>query len=141
LRDRPEDILRLAAHFLEQAAKRDGRAPKPLSAEVYHSVLHHCWPGNVRELKNEVEAALVLSAGDEIQADDLRLGRPGASSNGVASGTCKEAKQHMVETFERGFIIRALRQHKSNITHAATEIGLRRQLLQRKIRELRLKDW
>jgi len=59
----------------------------------------------------------------------------------VASGTFKEAKQHMVETFERGFIIRALRQHKGNITHAATEIGLRRKRLQQKIRELRLKDW
>jgi len=66
LRDRPEDILRLDAHFLEQSAKRYGRASKPLSAEAYHSVLHRCWPGNVRELTNEVEAALVLSAGDEI---------------------------------------------------------------------------
>ncbi len=141
LRDRPEDIPLLAAHFLEQAAERYGREPKSLSAEAYHCVLNHLWPGNVRELNNVLEAALVLSAGDEIQADDLRLGRPPSSSNGVTSRTFKEAKQQMVETFERGFIIRALRQHKGNITHAATEIGLRRQQLQQKIRELGLKDW
>ncbi len=141
LRDRPEDIPLLAAHFLEQAAERYGRTPKALSTEAYHCVLYYPWPGNVRELKNEVEAALVLSAGDEIQAGDLRLGRPVSSSNGVTSRTFKEAKQQMVETFERDFIIRALRQHKGNITHAATEIGLRRQQLQQKIRELGLKDW
>lgn len=117
------------------------RIPKSLSAEAYHCVLNHPWPGNVRDLKNELEAALVLSAGDEIQAADLRLGRPVSSSNGLTSGTFKEAKQQMVETFERGFIIRALCQHKGNIRHAATEIGLRRQQLQQKIRELGLKDW
>ena len=126
---------------MEQTAERYGRTPKALSAEAYHCVLNHPWPGNVRELKNELEAALVLSAGDEIQADDLRLGRPVASSNGVTSRTFKEAKQQMVETFERGFIIRALRRHKGNITHAAEEIGLRRQQRQQKIRELGLKDW
>jgi len=106
------------------------RAPKPLSGEVHRLQLHSSRPGNVREPKTEVEAALVLSAGDEIPASDVCVDRPGASSNGVASGIFEEAEQQRVETFERGFIIRALRQHRGDITHAATEIGLRRRQVQ-----------
>ena len=53
----------------------------------------------MREPKTEVEAALVLSAGDEIPANDVCVGRPGASSNGMASGILEEAEQQMVETF------------------------------------------
>ena len=60
---------------------------------------------------------------------------------GVAAGTFREAKQQMVEIFRRGFIIRALRQHNGNIMHLAEEIGLRREQLQQKIRELGWKDW
>ena len=144
LRERTEDMPLLATHFLEQAAQRYNREAKALSAEAYNRLLHHSWPGNVRELKNVVEAALVLSTEDEIQASDLnldQLGQQFSSANGTTAQTFKEAKQNVVETFERDFILRALRQHKGNITHAATEIGLRRQQLQQKIRELGLKDW
>ena len=147
LRQRPEDIPLLAKHFLEQTAKEYEREAKRLSPEAYQLLLQHAWPGNVRELKNAMESALILSPGDDIQATDLRLGQEHASSQ---TGTVtlgadgpplfKEAKQHMVETFEREFIQRALRRHDNNITRAAAEMGLHRQQLQQKIRELGLRE-
>jgi len=141
LRERREDIPLLAAHFLEQAASRYGRGPKTLSPEAYSLLFSHSWPGNVRELKNVIEEAVVLSVGEEIRVSDLRLGQQARTVEIADSLTFKEAKQQVVEAFERDFISRALRRHQGNITRAAAEMGLHRQQLQQKIRELGLRGW
>jgi DNA-binding NtrC family response regulator len=139
LRERQEDIPLLVAHFLREVASRYGREPMTLSADAYGLLLTAPWLGNVRELKNVVEAAAVLSVGAEIQAADLRLYSQEQKSEAGFASTFKEAKQQIVETFERDFISRALRRHHGNITRAAEEMGLHRQQLQQKIRELNLK--
>jgi two-component system response regulator HydG len=71
LRDRREDILPLARHFLEQASDRHGKRVSGFSEEVLGLLSAHSWPGNIRELSNAVERAVVLSAGEWIQPDDL----------------------------------------------------------------------
>jgi DNA-binding NtrC family response regulator len=136
LRERREDIPLLATHFLREVVSRYGRGPATLSPDAYGLLLSASWPGNVRELKNMIEAAAVLCAGSEIQAADLRLSQPARAPEVSDSFTFKEAKQQVVEAFERDFIGRALRRHQGNITRAAEEIGMHRQQLQQKIREL-----
>ncbi len=76
LRDRPEDILALATHFLRRAAKNESRPEIRLSPEVGRILLAYDWPGNVRELENCIERAVALARHDYVSAEDLR--RPGA---------------------------------------------------------------
>ncbi|MEM1446466.1 MAG: sigma-54 dependent transcriptional regulator [Planctomycetota bacterium] len=72
LRDRLDDVPALAEHFLEMAARREGKPAKTLTAEALALFQAHPWPGNVRELQNLCERANVLSPGDTIDADVLR---------------------------------------------------------------------
>ncbi len=139
LRERREDIPLLATHFLREVTSRYGSSPATLSPDAYGLLLSTPWPGNVRELKNVIEAAAVLAAGPKIQAADLRLSQQTRMAEPTGSLTFREAKQQVVEAFERDFIGRALRCHHGNITKAAEEMGLHRQQLQQKIRELGLK--
>ena len=76
----------------------------------------------------------------EITAADLRFGQQTPAPETSVSLSFKEAKQHVVDTFERDFITRSLRRHNGNITKAAEEMGMHRQQLQQKIRELGLKE-
>lgn len=140
LRERREDIPLLATHFLKEVTARYGHGPLTFSADAYGLLLSAAWPGNVRELKNIVEASAVLAPGPEIHAYDVRLPSQPDSTDTAAATTFKEAKQQVVDAFERDFITRALQRHQGNVTRAATEMGMLRQQLQQKIRELGLKD-
>jgi transcriptional regulator with GAF, ATPase, and Fis domain len=142
LRERQEDILLLATHFLQAVEAQYGGEPRALSPSAHRVLLEAPWPGNVRELKNVIDAAAVLASGSEIDAADLRLSQPAVHIPPIAPTTIfKEAKQQIVDAFERDFITRALRQHHNNITKAAEEMGMHRQQLQQKIRELGLRGW
>jgi len=141
LAERREDIPLLLDRFLKEAAARFGRDPKPLTAEALRSCVAHVWKGNVRELKSAVEQALLLSPGAEITAGDLFGGaEPVASSspsdNGGVPGSFREAKERVVQAFERDFVLAALRRHGGNITKAAEDVGMYRQNFQQKMREL-----
>ena len=138
LAERREDIPLLVDHFLKEAAKHFGREVKPLTGEALRACLAHPWKGNVRELRSAVEQALLLAPGPEITAVDL-FGRTGLEPSVAApaeAGSFREAKERMVAAFERDFLVRALRRHGGNITHAAEELGMHRQNLQQKMREL-----
>ncbi len=140
LRERREDIPLLATHFLKEVIARYGRGPATFSADAYSLLLSASWPGNVRELKNVIEASAVLASEAEIQVTDLRLNQQVLPTEVPGVTTFKEAKQHVVDSFERDFITRALHRHQGNVTKAAAEMGMLRQQLQQKIRELGLKD-
>jgi two-component system response regulator AtoC len=146
LRDRTEDIPALAHRFLEQVAERLGRDPKPLAPDALATLARHAWPGNVRELLNVLEQASVLASGEAIQVGDLHLpgGQQAPVSLDLPSGiTFGDAKRHTVENFERDFLLRALRENDGNVSRTAQSIGMVRQSLQQKIRELDLRseDW
>ena len=140
LRERREDIPLLAMHFLKEVTSRYGRGVVAFSPDAYRLLLSAPWPGNVRELKNVIEASAVLATGAEIHAVDLQLNQQVSQLESPEATTFKEAKQHVVDTFERDFITRALHRHQGNVTKAAAEMGMLRQQLQQKIRELGLKD-
>jgi transcriptional regulator with GAF, ATPase, and Fis domain len=73
LRERADDMLELAAHFLERFRRQMGRGPMRLSEQAASAITQYTWPGNVRELKNCIERAVVLGQGDEVQPADLYL--------------------------------------------------------------------
>jgi DNA-binding NtrC family response regulator len=142
LADRPEDIPLLIDHFLTEAAARFRRAVKPLTGEGLRACLTREWKGNVRELRSAVEQALLLAPGPEITPADL-LGSAAASDGTpvptpAAPASFREAKERVVVTFERDFLLQALRRHGGNITKAAEEVGMYRQNFQQKMRELGL---
>lgn len=74
LRDRDNDIILLASHFLKEFSKVNKLTDKKISSSAANKLMGYSWPGNVRELKSVIELAAVLSAGDEINADDISLG-------------------------------------------------------------------
>src|SRR5207245_11419049 len=76
LRERTDDVLTLADHFLSEFAGRMGRSEAGLSAEVRDLLVAHRWPGNIRELQNAIERALILADGDLISAAHLGIPAP-----------------------------------------------------------------
>ena len=151
LRERTEDVPALSDRFLKQLADRLGRPEKPLASGALARLAQHAWPGNVRELRNVLEQAAVLCSGDEIEESDLQLGdAPAFTQDGIAAPAIEspglsfaDAKRQTVERFERAFLLGALREHDGNISRTAQSIGMVRQSLQQKIRELNLRqeDW
>ena len=145
LRARTEDVPALAQRFLEQVNDRLGRDKQRFSESALAALARHTWPGNVRELRNAVEQAAVLTAGSEITEADLYLTRSPTAivSDAPVShddASFADAKRVAVQQFERGFLLRALRAHDGNISRTAESVGMVRQSLQQKIRELGLRS-
>ncbi len=141
LRERPEDLPLLIEHFLAAAAERLRREPRALAPGAYRALLAHAWPGNVRELEHAVEQAMALSSGGTIELDDLPAAVRGAADTAppadLGGGTSvKDAKQAVVDRFERQYLAAALARHRGNISKAADDIGMYRQQLQQKLAEL-----
>lgn len=116
LADRPDDILPIAMAFLEEG--------KSLSTGAQACLLAHSWPGNVRELKNVMQRACLLSASDEIQIADLGL--PATAI--IAQTSDAEPDKEAIE--------QALLKAKGVVAQAASELGLSRQALYRRMERL-----
>ena len=119
LAERPADILPLARHFLPRGKTLDPAAERAL--------LRHAWPGNVRELRNSLQRAALLARGDTVGA--LDLGLPAAPSAAIAA--CEEPGRNEIEA--------ALERNGGVLSQAATELGLSRQALYRRLDRLGIK--
>ncbi len=113
LRERSQDIVLLASHFLALYASQvvgDTRATPTLSSGAINELLRHSWPGNVRELENCMQRALILSRGDEIAAIHLGLHEEDSPWNRAQNETLsyQEGKEEALLAFRRSFIARAL---------------------------------
>jgi two-component system response regulator AtoC len=133
LRERPEDIPELLAHFARQAAQRLGR-PVSITPAALAALTHHGWPGNVRELRNAVERAAVLGAGGTLDCKDFALSNGGAAQNGGPNGALDLRSQ--VEAVEREAIQRALQASNGNRRQAASLLGISLRTLFYKLRRL-----
>jgi DNA-binding NtrC family response regulator len=142
LRAHKEDIPLLAEAFLQMHGARLGRTAR-LSREAMVAIERYDWPGNVRELKNALERSLVLCRGDEIGIADLqeevargeampRKASGKENENGFGERDFREAKRK----FEVAYLTKQLRDHRWNVSRTAATIGLHRQSLQEKLREL-----
>lgn len=126
LRERGEDVILLAEHFLREAAAAAGRSIKGFSEEARAALKAHRWEGNVRELKHRVEQAVILTNNFYISIEDLNL-----TGAGGAFRSLEEARDH----WEKGYITQALALHEFNVTHTARALGISRQHLQNLIKK------
>jgi len=136
LRERGEDTVLLARHFLERLAEDYGFEGAELSAEAVAAIRRHAWPGNVRELRNAVERALLLSDGQSIGPDHLALHEsPAAAVAPVASGSGDESGAlpfpATLEAIERAAARAAVERCAGNKSEAARLLGTTRTRLYR----------
>jgi DNA-binding NtrC family response regulator len=128
LRGRREDIPLLLDHYLDLYARKYDRPQRQLPVEVIEALVRHDWPGNVRALRHAAERAVIMADGDAYRIDDFPLPQhAGGQSLALVSGTLN------IDHLERQMIERALRMHHFNISLAATELGLSRGALYRRM--------
>jgi DNA-binding NtrC family response regulator len=125
LRERREDILPLAEHFLVRHARHYARPAHSIAASARVALLAHGWPGNVRELDHAIERAVLFARGDEISANDLLLG--------TGSGAAATLDDLSLEDVERVLIQKALAKNGGNVSQAAQALGLSRSALYRRL--------
>jgi transcriptional regulator with PAS, ATPase and Fis domain len=127
LRERPEDIVPLAEHFLYQS-----NLNRHFSADAIQALQRHRWPGNVRELRNVVTKAAVLARGEEIDAADLVLAPPRVAASEPAALISTPTAN--LDGMEKNTILRVLAQTNGHQQRAADLLGISRRTLSRKLK-------
>jgi DNA-binding NtrC family response regulator len=130
LRERPEDVLPLAAHFIAEFTQGKAR----FSSAVAEGLGNYSWPGNVRELRNAMERAALLSRGEMILPEHLPA-RMRAAVEQSGSATLPDV-QRLAE-IERQAILQGLREHQNNRTETAKALGISRRALLYKLQRYR----
>jgi Nif-specific regulatory protein len=138
LRDRGDDILLLAEHFLSQFCRRQGRRTPRFTAAARKRLVAHRWPGNIRELRNLMERLAYLADGDRIDADDLAFILSPASGDDWFRAD--QPLQEATRQFQIEYIERTIRRLKGNVTEAAKALGLHRSNLYRKMHQLGMQE-
>jgi len=145
LRDHPSDIPLLISHFLRELKKDPANFPIPPGVQTRLSKYE--WPGNIRELRNLVERAVVLDSPELLEQVGTSLSPPPESptpeeeEESFVYGeqrTYKEAKQLVLDRFERKFFEKALRRNHGNVSRTAESLAMHRKNLQEKLDRLGL---
>jgi DNA-binding NtrC family response regulator len=148
LRERREDIPQLAETFTHAAAERYNLPLRQVGQSALRNLVDYDWPGNVRELKNTIDRAAIMAEGEELRSEDLPEEiMPGiqrakdkeeqASGDGLRVPFTADFREDRRE-FERRYISRCLEHTQGNVTKAAEILGMHRQSLQHKLRQLGL---
>lgn len=144
LRERSGDVALIANSILQRISERDQRKPATIDADSLEILDQYAWPGNVRELENELErASALVSPGTPITRGCLSERLVTRSAVKLApGGDAIQQRGNLRDArlaFEREFVASVLRAHSGNATKAARELGISRQMLQRKIRDWELR--
>jgi len=142
LRGHREDIPLLAEAFLKLHGARHNRTAR-LARPALDRLVTYEWPGNVRELKNALERSMILASGEAIGVEDLpgeiRSGEPAVAvpeGSGDAGPFAESDYREAKRKFEIAYLSRKLEEHRWNVSRTAASVGLHRQSLQEKLREL-----
>ena len=130
LRERSDDVQRLARHFADQAARRYGVDGIELTPEVIEHLENYAWPGNVRELAHVMERAVLLSRNGNINPAQLALVPSGGTerrSGSLDDMTLEEAELHLIR--------QALEKTRGNVSEAARRLGVTRMTLRHRIKK------
>jgi DNA-binding NtrC family response regulator len=133
LRERGDDVLLLARHFLRRFASARGACPPPVGAAAARALLRHPWPGNVRQLESEMQRLAVRVSGREVQVEDL--------SPEVRDSAAPDAPwglRAVLRERETAIVREALERHGGVLARAAADLGITRQALWAKVRRLGL---
>ncbi len=139
LRDRSDDVLPLAEHFLGGFAVQARRPKLQLSAEARKRLQTHTWPGNVRELRNLMERVAFLAPGEKVEADDLAF-ILSPEQNRMQEPSLDVGLGEATVVFQQDFIRRAIKRVRNNMSEAARLLGLHRSNLYRKMRQLGMSE-
>jgi two-component system nitrogen regulation response regulator NtrX len=136
LRDRADDVPRLAEHFMATLAGEYGRRVKRFAPEAMTRLQQHSWPGNVRELHNAVERLLIMVTGDVITLHDVAfVGDAPVTAAAAAGGNGATLPLATArDQFERDYILQVLAAHQGNISRTADALGVERSNLYKKMR-------
>jgi len=126
LRERREDIVPLAEHFLARLVKRMGIGPRRLTAEAKSVLSNYDWPGNVRELQNAIERALIIARSDEISPEDLPVQVPSPAL---------DAHSETLAEIEKRAILKALESNQGDRRRTAQELNISLRTLQYRLKE------
>ena len=150
LRERPDDILDLAAYFLKSAAVRGGRRVTRFDDDALNALMQYTWPGNIRELQNVIERAVVLSEHEAIELGDLPVDIQKSTSATTRAGSGWEPNSMDSSTSsvlagedpasERRQLVDALHACDGNKTKAARRLGLPRSTYFSKLKKYGIDD-
>jgi two-component system response regulator HydG len=145
LRERGEDVVLLADHFVRQLGATLGHPEPGLSRAARDRLLAHPWPGNIRELQNALERARILAGGELISPEQLGImPRPArqasSSAAAVPAPISRTADVHALAEIEREMIRDALQRARGNKSRAAAALGLSRTRLYTRLYRLGLAD-
>src|SRR5262245_2629351 len=135
LRERGQDAILLARHFLDRACAEYGLAPRRLTAAAEKRLLTYPWPGNIRELGNVIERVALLAEGDDVRAEHLEL--PDARESAAADAATPGAPT--LANAMRDHLLAALEHTRWNISRTATILGLSRNTVRARIERFGLR--
>jgi Nif-specific regulatory protein len=139
LRERPDDVLPLAEHFLLHFAAQARRPKLHLSADARRRLQAHHWPGNIRELRNLMERVAFLASADRVEVEDLAFILSPAKET-LLEPTEDQGLSDATNRFQQEYIRRAIRRVRGNMSEAARILGLHRSNLYRKMRQLEMHE-
>ena len=138
LKQRRDDIVLLAAHYMQVFARKNQRPVVAIEDPAMALMTAHEWRGNVRELQNVLERALILAGGESISVDDLPEALKGSRDRDGDTQVefyldfpFKDAKERVIEDFERRYITEVLKNFKGNVSRSAEHSGIDRRSLHR----------
>lgn len=137
LRERGDDVLLLANHFLESFAHKQGHAVPTLSPAAQSALRSHPWPGNIRELRNLIERVSYLCNSDVIEPSDLTFSAS-PNSQSEMQVLANKSLNEATRQFQIQHIQSAIQRSGRNMTEAAAMLGLHRSNLYRKMKQLDL---
>ncbi len=127
LRDRLDDIPLLADHFLNIFSRKYNKKISRLTTSVIKKLSGYAWPGNVREFQHVIERALIMSESSTLSENDFHL------SGKSPAGTDLEVDTYNLDDIERKIIEKVLKRHQGNVSKAASDLGLTRTSLYRRL--------
>jgi len=146
LRERANDVIRLAEHFISEFAAEYGRRQKRLAPDAQQAMRGYRWPGNVRELRNVIERLMIMVPAETIEVDDLwflegqfeapvRVPAPVPAARPATPDTIQPLYEAR-DTWERDYLLKALAAYDGNMSRTADALGVERSNLYRKMRGL-----
>ena len=136
LRERKDDIPRLAYHFLRFFCRKTGKKIEGFTDDALKTLVNQRWPGNVRQLKNIIERLVIMADRQLLDRshllEHLHPPRSNGGSNAIPQtiAELRAVKKHLIDVrygeLEKAFVLKALKECDGNITHAAAKVGIQR---------------
>lgn len=133
LRDRPDDIPQLLAHFLQQYERRYNAPKRALTEQLTQALSDYDWPGNIRALRHACERAVILADGSAYRLEDFPMPRSDRLQMQPPVPPTTAEEDLNLERAERQMVERALKKAGYNISIAANELGLTRAAVYRRM--------